>query len=204
MASSYLVFAFVFVFFRFVSKQICLFRLFRNGSETPKQTETNEKIIFWFRETNRKWTETDCVSVCFGSNRKFFLLFRGHPTHVSRRLYRYRFKFEPEDYWSGILGPLRCTLQYCSTAYCLELIVYRKKCRKNNFVLIYIVIRHEQSYFLCLLHNLQNKTSVFLKNVLVVHFSTGTVSVVWWQIWLVVSLDVGSILQNLAFLVHYC
>jgi hypothetical protein len=67
MASSYLVFAFVFGFLRFVSKQICLFQLFRNGSETPKQTK---KIIFWFRETNRKWTETDCVSVCFGSNQK--------------------------------------------------------------------------------------------------------------------------------------
>jgi hypothetical protein len=56
MESSYFVFAFVFVFFG-------LFRLFRNGSKTPKQTE---KIIFWFHETNRKWTETDCVSVCFG------------------------------------------------------------------------------------------------------------------------------------------
>jgi hypothetical protein len=44
-----------------------LFRLFRNGSETPKQTENP---IFWFRETNRKSSETDCVSVCFGSNRK--------------------------------------------------------------------------------------------------------------------------------------
>jgi hypothetical protein len=32
-----------FLFFRFVSKQICLFRLFRYGSETPKRTETNQK-----------------------------------------------------------------------------------------------------------------------------------------------------------------
>ncbi len=40
-------------------------------SETPKQTEKN---IFWFRETNRKTTETDWVSICFGSNRKFFLI----------------------------------------------------------------------------------------------------------------------------------
>jgi hypothetical protein len=70
-------FLFVFGLFRFVSKQMCLFRLFRNGSETPKQTE---KIIFWFRETNRKSTETDCVSVCFGSNRKKIYLFRGHPS----------------------------------------------------------------------------------------------------------------------------
>jgi hypothetical protein len=49
------------------------FRLFRNK---PKETE---KIIFWFRETNRKLAKTDCVSVCFGSNRNFFYLFRGHP-----------------------------------------------------------------------------------------------------------------------------
>jgi hypothetical protein len=31
------------IFFLFVSKQFCLFRLFRNGSETPKRTETNRK-----------------------------------------------------------------------------------------------------------------------------------------------------------------
>jgi hypothetical protein len=39
-------------------------------SKRVRNTETNRKIIFWFRETNRKSTETDCVSVCFGSNRK--------------------------------------------------------------------------------------------------------------------------------------
>ena len=33
----------------------------------PKQTEKN---IFLFREKNRNRTETDRVSVCFGSNRK--------------------------------------------------------------------------------------------------------------------------------------
>jgi hypothetical protein len=38
----------------------------------PKQTEKN---VFWFRETNRKTTETDWVSVCFGSNRKKFHCF---------------------------------------------------------------------------------------------------------------------------------
>jgi hypothetical protein len=42
-------------FFRFVSRKFCLFRLFRYRSETPKQTEKN---VFWFRETNRKTTET--------------------------------------------------------------------------------------------------------------------------------------------------
>jgi hypothetical protein len=43
-------------FFRFVSRKFCLFRLFRYRSETPKQTEKN---VFWFREANRKTTETD-------------------------------------------------------------------------------------------------------------------------------------------------
>jgi hypothetical protein len=33
-------------------------------------TKTNRKNVFWFRETNRKTTETDWVSVCFGWNRK--------------------------------------------------------------------------------------------------------------------------------------
>ncbi len=46
-------------FFWFVSRKFCLFRLFRYRSETPKQTKTNRKKVFWFRETNRKSTETD-------------------------------------------------------------------------------------------------------------------------------------------------
>jgi hypothetical protein len=33
-------------FFRFVSTKFCLFRLFRYRSETPKQTETNQKKCF--------------------------------------------------------------------------------------------------------------------------------------------------------------
>ncbi len=56
--------------FRFVSKQFCLFRLFRYRLETPKQTEI---CCFWFHETNRNKRETDFVSVCFGSNRNLFL-----------------------------------------------------------------------------------------------------------------------------------
>ena len=55
--------------FRFVSKQFCLFRLFRYRFETPKQPKKN---FFWFHETNRNKRETDLVSVCFGSNRKNF------------------------------------------------------------------------------------------------------------------------------------
>ncbi len=56
--------------FRFVTKQICLFRLFRYRFETPKQTEI---FSFWFHETNRNKRETDLVSVCFDSNRNLFL-----------------------------------------------------------------------------------------------------------------------------------
>ena len=56
--------------FRFVSKQFCLFRLFRYRFETPKQPKQK---FFWFHETNRNKRETDLVSVCFGSNRKIFL-----------------------------------------------------------------------------------------------------------------------------------
>ena len=56
--------------FQFVTKQICLFRLFRYRFETPKQTEI---FGFWFHETNRNKPETDLVSVCFGSNQNLFL-----------------------------------------------------------------------------------------------------------------------------------
>ncbi len=56
--------------FRFVTKQFCLFRLFRYRFETPKQTEI---FSFWFHETNRNKREPDLVSVCFGSNRNLFL-----------------------------------------------------------------------------------------------------------------------------------
>ncbi len=56
--------------FRFVTKQICLFRFFRYRFETPKQTEI---CSFWFHETNRNKRETDLVSVYFGSNRNLFL-----------------------------------------------------------------------------------------------------------------------------------
>jgi hypothetical protein len=50
--------------FRFVTKQFCLFRLFRYRLETPKQTK---KFCFWFHETNQNKRETDLVSFCFGS-----------------------------------------------------------------------------------------------------------------------------------------
>ncbi len=67
--------------FRFVTKQICLFRLFRYRFETPKQTEF---FSFWFHETNRNKRETDLVSVCFGSDRNLFLFVSrtSYCTHV--------------------------------------------------------------------------------------------------------------------------
>ncbi len=81
-------------FFRLVWTKFCLFRLFRYRSETSKQTEKN---AFWFRETNRKTTETDWVSVCFGSNReKKFDCFedtlvqsKGSTLYVNKYLCRY-------------------------------------------------------------------------------------------------------------------
>ncbi len=45
----------------------------------PKQTEKN---VFWFRETNRKTTETDWVSVCFGSNRKKYMIVSRKPYYT--------------------------------------------------------------------------------------------------------------------------
>jgi hypothetical protein len=75
----------VYKFFLFVSvfsKQACLFRLFRYVFETSKQTE---KEIFWFHETNRKTTETDCVSVLFGSNRKYFLFVSRTPYLAAKK-----------------------------------------------------------------------------------------------------------------------
>jgi hypothetical protein len=60
----------LFQFVSVVTKQFCLFRLFRYRFETPKQTEI---FSFWCHETNRNKRETDLVSVCFGSNRNKFL-----------------------------------------------------------------------------------------------------------------------------------
>jgi hypothetical protein len=60
--------------FRFVTKQICLFRLFRYRFETPKQTKN---FCFWFHETNAKQILFRFVSV---RTEIYFCLFRGHPT----------------------------------------------------------------------------------------------------------------------------
>ncbi len=47
-----------------------MFRLFRYRSETPEQTENNFFGFGFAKKTNQKTTETDCVSVCFGSNQE--------------------------------------------------------------------------------------------------------------------------------------
>jgi hypothetical protein len=49
-----------------------LFRLFRFNTETES---FDVSICFWFHDTNRNKPETDLVSVCFGSNRNFFVCF---------------------------------------------------------------------------------------------------------------------------------
>jgi hypothetical protein len=58
----------------------CLFRFSRNRfvcfgcfDMCSKHRNKPKNRFFWFHETNRKTTETDCVSVLFGSNRKYFL-----------------------------------------------------------------------------------------------------------------------------------
>jgi hypothetical protein len=59
----------IFRLFRFVSKQICLFRLFRYGSETPKRTEINRKNNLLVSRNKPKMTR----------NRLSFGLFRFEP-----------------------------------------------------------------------------------------------------------------------------
>jgi len=64
------IFKAIFGLFRFILKQICLFQLFRNTSETPKQTETKFLLVSKMNQNKR---ETDPVSVIFGSNRNYFI-----------------------------------------------------------------------------------------------------------------------------------
>jgi hypothetical protein len=58
--------------FRFVSKQFCLFRLFRYGSETPKRTETNRKNNLLVSRNKPKMNR----------NRLSFGLFRFEPKNI--------------------------------------------------------------------------------------------------------------------------
>ncbi len=61
--------------FQFVSKQFCLFRMFRCRFETPKQT-TN--FCFWFTQNKPKQILFRFVSV----RTEIFFSFPGHPTSV--------------------------------------------------------------------------------------------------------------------------
>ncbi len=77
----------VFVFFglfRFVTKQFCVFQLFRYRFETPYQT----KIFFVFGYT--KQTETNAKQILFRfvsvRIKIYFCLFRGHPRESPRLL----------------------------------------------------------------------------------------------------------------------
>jgi hypothetical protein len=65
--------------FRFVTKQICLFRLFQYRLETPKQTKI---FSFWFHETNAKQILFWFVSVRTEID---FCLFQGHPYSLALR-----------------------------------------------------------------------------------------------------------------------
>jgi hypothetical protein len=59
-------------FFRFVSKQICLFVF---GLETSKK----QKSFFRFYQPNQQTTVSDRVSVCLGLNRKYLLFLSRTP-----------------------------------------------------------------------------------------------------------------------------
>ncbi len=62
--------------FWFVTKQFCMFRLFRYRFKTPKQTQTNRnKPVFLVSRNKPKHKRNRS---CFSSNRIFFCLFRGH------------------------------------------------------------------------------------------------------------------------------
>jgi len=66
------IFKAIFGLFWFILKQIYLFQLFQNISETPKQNET---IILLVSKMNQNKRETDPVLVIFGSNQNFFIPF---------------------------------------------------------------------------------------------------------------------------------
>jgi hypothetical protein len=73
----------------------CFYTDPKHGNK-PKQTENN---VFLFRKTNRKTTETDQVSVCFGWNRKKNLI-------VSRTPYPLQIDWR----WSVAVQNLLCWL----------------------------------------------------------------------------------------------
>ncbi len=107
--------------FRFVTKQFCLFRLFRYRFETPKQTET---LCFWFHKTNRNKRKTNAkqVLIRFVSVRteNYFCLFRGHPSLPVTNVYYYKSPQHNNNYVlcftdSGSLWPMSTTTSHLST-----------------------------------------------------------------------------------------
>ncbi len=62
--------------FQFVSKQFCLFQLFRYRFETPKQPKQTKIFVFGFtKQSKTQPKQIYLVSVCLGSNWNFFCLF---------------------------------------------------------------------------------------------------------------------------------
>ncbi len=59
--------------FRFVLKQFCLFRLFWYRFETPKQTETNQKILFLVSSSKPKHNRNRSCFGLFRFEQTFFL-----------------------------------------------------------------------------------------------------------------------------------
>jgi hypothetical protein len=80
---SFFCFLCIFSGFRFVSKPICLFPLFPNGSETPKQTE---KIVIGFaKQTENEPKQIDFRFVSVRTE-KYFLFVSRTPTYKLQRM----------------------------------------------------------------------------------------------------------------------
>jgi hypothetical protein len=68
--------------FWFVSKQFCLFRLFRYRFETPKQTQTNQNFLILVSQNKPKHNRNRSCFGLFWFELIFFCLFQGHPSHT--------------------------------------------------------------------------------------------------------------------------
>ncbi len=88
--------------FWFVSKQFCLFRLFWNRCETPKQTETNQNFMFLVSRNKPKHNQNRSCFGLFRFKPKFFVCL-----FVSRTPYLpLLFNCPPSD--QGLGSPLHC------------------------------------------------------------------------------------------------
>ncbi len=68
----------LFNLFRFVTKQFCLFRLFRYRFKTPKQTD----FLFCFTKQTEKNAKQILFRFVSVRTENYFCLFRGHPTPI--------------------------------------------------------------------------------------------------------------------------